>query len=195
MNRKQKRRLLEQRLHAIRKKRKEIDKELVTLGEKKGRLSKLINELDELEASSKNKGVTMSTKQVNITDSSKFPTEATGIWIVGKREGNSVSLVKFNEFLISDKPFAMRIQIPDKPLIGKDGLEVTFNVCDLVSCVHTGDLANSDKFGLHFANVTPGTEIAEKQYAVLKAKILGLPIPQIEVGYLVVDGNFRKRGE
>ena len=195
MNRKQKRRLLEARVKVLRKKIKQEDKEILTTKAKLSRLDQLINEFKSLEASPTNEGVVMSTRQVNRTETSKFPVEATGIWIVQAREETSVSLVKFNEFLVSDKPLAMRVQIPNKPLIGKDGLEVTFNVCDLVSCVHIGDLENSNKFGLHFANVTPGTEIAEKQYAVLKAKILGLPIPEIDSAYLIVDGNFRQRGE
>lgn len=119
--------------------------------------------------------------------------KATGIWIAESRDAAGVQLVKFFEFIRDDKPTRLVIDLPNQPMIGEDGKEVTFNRGDLVACTFLGDLEKG-KLGYHFANVAPSEERGQLQYEYALGK-LGLGMKTfLPDSYLVVEGQFRKRG-
>ena len=201
MNRRQKRRILEGQLHAVRKKEKEIDKEIHSLEARKERLRGLIEELEMMKLINKGFSMPMSVKaspHLNIKQTS-------GIWMVKERNDDKIEMIKFYDLVRDVEPPAlMALSIPkNKPPIGDDGKEVTFNVTDLVACAYLGDVdvvpdGHENKItkgntGFHFANVEPKGEETKQQYAVAIAKILCKELPSVQNAYLIVDGNFRRR--
>ena len=202
MNRKQQRRVLEQRLHAVRKKRKEINKNLRILEEEKERLRGLINEMQNFGIS--NKGTEIKMRQVKKGEGQITPPNATGIWIVEKivekRDQDAkyapyvgVQLAKVDE-LVNSNEGALRLTIsldPKTQMKGSDGKEVTFNIGDLVVCNYEGDM-ESGKHAFRFANIEPSGEEGQKIYDIALAKIGLKPMPAADNNFLIVDGNARK---
>jgi len=197
MNKRQRRRILESRLRAVRQKRKEIDKEIKRIEPIKERLGTLIAEMKDFNQSNKGKEVKM--HQAGFSDKINV-NSSTGIWIVRDKElmkdADSVSLTKFYDLVNEvEKPLTMRVQLPKIQMIGADGKEVTFNTGDLLQCAYEGDL-HDGKHGFHFANLEPNGEEGQHIYDLVRKKLglnkVTIYNEQKSIRYLVVDGNFRK---
>lgn len=177
-------RVLKKKLRNAKKKHKQAKLNVKNIDEELTRLRGLRDELEKVTL--KNGGIVVKTD--------KTLDWVNGIWIVAKREKNNILLYKFYEFIREVTNFKkFQIDLPEgAPLIGEDGLEVTFNKGNMLQVIYRPDI-KPGMVGWHFSNVGPNGPEGQLQLELALHRLGMGPMPCADPkSFLIVDGTFRK---